>query len=83
MLGTLTASLSTSGKAGLKLSGKTVKTLKPGRYTFKVSGKHTVIVGKKGGGTSKLKGSKVMTLTKGSWFVEGTSKGPRFAFSVT
>jgi hypothetical protein len=83
MLGTLTASLSASGKAGVKLSGKTVKTLKPGRYTFKVSGKGTLILGKTGGGTSKLNGSKTMTLTKGLWFVEATSKGPRFSFSVS
>ena len=34
MLGTLTASLSASGKAGLKVSGKTVKTLKPVRMMF-------------------------------------------------
>jgi hypothetical protein len=83
MLGTLTASLSASGKAGLQLSGKTVKTLKPGRYTFKVPVKKTLILGKTGGGTSKLKGSKTMTLTKGKYFLEATSKGPRFSFSVS
>jgi hypothetical protein len=83
MLGTLTASLSASGKTGLKLSGRTVKSLKPGRYTFKIPAKTTLILGKTGGGTSKLKGSKTMTLSKGEYFLEGTSKGPHFSFSVT
>ena len=82
-LGTLTASLSVSGKVGLKLSGKTVKTLKPGRYTFRLPGKSTLIVGKKGGTTSKLTGSTVKTLTKGSWFLEVAAKGTRFLFSVS
>jgi mucin-19 len=83
MLGTLTASLSASGKTGLKLSGKTVKSLKPGRYTFKVPAKTTLILGKTGGGTSKLTGSKTVTLTKGEYFLEATSKGPRFSFGIT
>ncbi len=83
MLGTLTASLSASGKAGLKLSGNTVKTLKPGRYAIKVPAKKTLIFGKTGGGTSKLTGSKTETLTKGKYFIEATSKGPKFAFSVS
>jgi hypothetical protein len=82
MLGTVTASVS-AGKAGLKLSGKTVKSLKPGRYTFKVPAHTTLLIGKTGGGTSKLTGEKIENLTKGSWFVELTSKGPKFPFSVT
>ena len=87
------ASVSASGKPAMTFGGKTVKTLKAGRYMFTVAdhskqaslivwplGKHSITLsGASATGTS----SHSVTLSAGKWFFEASMAGPRTYFSVT
>jgi hypothetical protein len=94
VLGTLSGVVSAAGKPALKLRGKTVKTLKAGRYTVSIgdhsrkaglilgtSPKHTMTLSK----TSSLATAKrvTVTLVAGRWFFEATTLGPKTYFRVT
>ena len=93
MVGTLKASVSTAGKPALMFGGKSVKTLKAGRYTLTVadqSKKAAFIVWKLGSHAMTLSAvaatgssSHTVTLSAGKWFFEGAMSGPRTYFTVT
>lgn len=92
--GSLSGSVSAAGKPALKLGGKAVKTLKPGRYTITVgdhSPKAGLILGTSAGHTTTLSkaaavgtsGKTTLRLTEGKWFFEASAHGPKTWFSVT
>jgi hypothetical protein len=90
----LAGSVSISGKPNLMLGGKVVKSLKAGRYLVLVadhsrkaglivgtSAKHTITLSK---AAATAAGARVaLALSKGKWFFEASSKGPKTWFRVT
>ena len=92
LVGTVEVSVSVSGKPTLVFDGKTVKSLKAGRYTIKVAdhaAKAGLLVGE--GSKSPLvlsaaakvgRSSKTVTLSAGKWFFEPTAHGPKTYVSV-
>ena len=92
LLGTVEVSVSVSGKPTLVFDGKTVKSLKAGRYTIKVAD-HATKAGLLLGEGSKIPlvlsaaakvglSSKTVTLGAGKWFFEPTAHGPKTYVSV-
>jgi hypothetical protein len=91
-IGTLSASVSAAGKLTLTFGGKTVKSLKAGRYEIRVadhSMKAGVMLGSASTHPMTLSGAaaagstaKTVTLGKGKWFVEPTVHGPKTWISV-
>jgi len=92
MVGTLKASISASGKPTLTFNGKSVKTLKTGRYMVNVEDRSTkagLIVWQLGRHAMTLSGSAalgssshVVIFTTGKWFFEASMAGPRTYFSI-
>ncbi len=93
LVGTLMASVSVSGKSTLAFGGKSVKTLKAGRYTISIqdhSKKAGLLLWKLGSHPLTLSGaaatgpkSTSVTLSLGKWFFEPSRAGPKTYFSVT
>jgi hypothetical protein len=92
IMGTLSVSVSASGKLTLTFGGKVVKSLKAGPYLIRVadhSAKVGVTIGSASTHPVTLSGaaaagptSKTLTLSKGKWFVEPTPHGPKTWVSV-
>ncbi len=90
----LSGVVSASGKPGLMLAGKAVKTLPAGRYLVLVadhsrkaglivgtSAKHTIILSKPAATAASARVA--LTLSKGKWFFEASAGGPKTWFRVT
>jgi hypothetical protein len=92
LMGTVEATVSSSGKAALTFAGKPVKTLKAGRYTIRVADHSTkagLVIGEGASTPTTLSGaaavgtsSKTVTLVPGKAFYEATPGGPKTPFTV-
>jgi hypothetical protein len=92
-MGTLSVSLSASGKLTLTFGGTAIKRLEAGTYVIRVvdhSRKAGVTIGSASRHPVTLSGaaasgptSKTLTLSKGKWFVEATPHGPKTWVSVS
>jgi hypothetical protein len=92
-LGTLSVSVSASGKLALTLGGHVVKSLESGPYVIRVadhSAKAGVTIGSAStrpvtlsGAAAEGSSSRTFTLAKGKWFVEPTQHGPKTWVSVS
>jgi hypothetical protein len=86
-IGTLSVSVSTSGKLTLTFRGTAIKSLKAGPYAIHVidhSRKARVTIGSTSthavtlsGAASTGSSSRTVTFSKGKWFVEPTAHGPK------
>jgi hypothetical protein len=89
---TLTLFVTPTGKPSLTLGGKPVTTLKAGSYSLLVadaSTKQGLIIGHGKARPTTLSGaaavrtsSRVLHLTAGRWFFEGSTRGPKKYFTV-
>jgi hypothetical protein len=90
-VGTLSGTVGSTGKLKLTYKGKTVSTLKPGKYTVTVVDTSThngfILHGKSSVTVSPVtfvgKKSLVVDLKTGQWYFAPTSKGAKSYFIVT
>jgi hypothetical protein len=91
-LGAMALTVPANGKPILTLSGKPVKTVKAGMYSLVVGdaskragaflgvGERLITLS---GVTAIGTSLRTITLTRGHWFFEASTKGPRYSFTVT
>jgi len=94
-VGTIKASVSSTGKPALMFNGRVVKSLKKGRYTVSVSDKSKkagLVLGMTGMMMKQIavssaaktgSTSKTVTLAAGKWFYAPTAGGKKIYFTVT
>jgi len=93
IMGTVKVTVSEVGKLALSFDGKTLKTLKAGRYTFSVvdhSKESGLFIGKSSSTVTTLSRvgavgttTRTVTLSAGKWFYAATLHGAHAVFAVT